>query len=202
MDEPLAALDVQRKREILPYLDRLHDELDIPVIYVSHAPGELARLADHVVLLDAGRSPASGSLRDMLARTDLPLLREDDAGVVLDATIAEVDAEWHLARAEVAGASLWVRDTGALPGRRVRLRVLARDVSLALQRHDGVSILNLLPATVRDLAADDHPAARLVRLDLAGTPLLARVTARSAAALGLVPGKAVWVQIKSVAVLE
>ncbi len=202
MDEPLSALDLKRKREILPYLERLHDELSIPILYVTHSPDEVARLADHLVLMEGGRALASGPLTETLARLDLPIHQEEDAGVVLDATVAELDAAWHLARAEFPGGSLWVRDLDFTVGRRIRLRVLARDVSLALERHDGVSIANLIPATVAELSADAHPAVRLVRVDVGGTPLLARLTARSADALGLVPGKAVWVQVKSVAVLE
>ena len=103
MDEPLAALDHARKQEILPYLERLHDELDIPVLYVSHAPDEVARLADHIVVMEGGRALATGPLTDTLARLDLPIKLGEDAGVVLDAVVAERDAEWHLAHMEFAG---------------------------------------------------------------------------------------------------
>ncbi len=202
LDEPLAALDMQRKREILPYLERLHDALSIPVIYVSHAIDEVARLADHLVVLDNGRVFASGALTDVISRIDLPLRAGDDAGVVLEARIAERDAQWHLARAEFGGGSLWVRDAGVACGRRLRLRVLARDVSLALTRHADSSILNVLPGTVEALVPGSHPAMTLVRLDAGGVPLLARVTSRSADALALTPGKPVWIQVKSAAVIE
>lgn len=202
MDEPLSALDQKSKSEILPYLEELHDSLSIPVLYVTHSAEELARLADHLVVLEDGRTLASGPLTDTLARLDLPIRREEDAGVVLEATIAELDQTWHLARAEFPGGSLWVRDRGFSIGRQVRVRVLARDVSLALERHEGLSILNLLPATVIELAGNDHPAVALVKVDIGGTPILARLTARSVNALGLEPGKQVWLQIKSVAVIE
>jgi molybdate transport system ATP-binding protein len=148
LDEPLAALDHARKQEILPWLERLRDELDIPVIYVSHAADEVARLADHIVVMEGGRAVAQGPLAETLARVDLPIRLGEDAGAVFAATVAERDAEWHLARVEFDGGELWVRDSGVPVGRRVRVRILARDVSIANSRHDDVSILNLLPATV------------------------------------------------------
>ncbi|MEH6471360.1 MAG: molybdenum ABC transporter ATP-binding protein [Halopseudomonas sp.] len=202
MDEPLSALDHQSKKDILPYLEQLHSSLSIPVLYVTHAPDEVARLADHLVVLEKGRALACGPLTETLARLDLPIRQDEDAGVVLEATIAERDPTWHLARAEFAGGSLWVKDNGLPLGQSVRLRVLARDISLAKARHEDQSTLNLLPARVTEIAATDHPAAVLVRVEIESTPLLARLTARSVDALALEPGKMVWVQVKSVAVLE
>ena len=201
MDEPLASLDHARKREILPYLERLHDELEIPVLYVSHAADEVTRLADHIVVMADGRALAQGPLAETLARVDLPLRLGEDVGAVFEATVAERDAEWHLARVEFDGGELWVRDSGAALGQRVRLRILARDVSIAASRHDDVSIMNMLPATVTAHAAEDHPALVLVQLHVGGTALLARVTRRSAARLDLAPGREVWVQIKAVALI-
>ena len=131
LDEPLAALDAQRKAEVLPLLERLHTELAIPIVYVSHAIDEVARLAHHLVLLEQGRVLAAGPLADMLARLDLPTARGEGAGVVLDAVLAECDAHWQLARFDIGGGqSLWARDPGLASGRALRLRVLARDVSL------------------------------------------------------------------------
>ena len=201
MDEPLAALDHERKQEILPYLERLHDELEIPLLYVSHAPDEVARLADHLVVLDAGRVLANGPLAATLARLDLPIRLGEDAGVVLDAVVAERDPDWHLARVEFPGGSLWVRDGGMPAGHRVRVRILARDVSVAREKIEGTSILNTLPARVVEIADDTHPALALLRFDVGASPLIARVTRRSAAALSLAPGMAVWVQIKAVALI-
>jgi molybdate transport system ATP-binding protein len=204
MDEPLSALDHARKQEILPYLERLHGELDIPVLYVSHAPDEVARLADHIVVMDQGRAVAAGPLTETLARLDLPIRLGEDAGVVLDAVVAERDAHWQLARAvfkDAPQAGVWVRDGGHPLGSAVRVRVLARDVSLSLERHSGTSIQNILPGVVRELAADAHPALALVRLDLGGAPLVARLTRRSAHELGLEPGQAVHAQIKAVALV-
>ena len=201
MDEPLAALDIARKMEFLPYLERLHDELDIPVVYVSHAPDEVARLADHIVLMQEGRTVAAGPLTETLARLDLPIHLGEDAGVVLRAVVVERDTAWHLARVEFPGGSLWVRDGGHAVGHAVRVRILARDVSIALAPVVGVSIQNCLPATVEQMADDYHPALSLLRLRLGQSPLLARLTRRSAAALELESGKLVWVQIKAVALI-
>ncbi|KAF0166426.1 MAG: molybdate transport system ATP-binding protein [Rhodocyclaceae bacterium] len=201
LDEPLAALDLARKQEILPYLERLRDELDIPVIYVSHAAEEVARLADHLVVMDGGRAVAQGPLAETLARIDLPIRLGEDAGAVFAATVAERDAEWHLARVEFDGGELWVRDSGVPVGRRVRVRILARDVSIANSRHDDVSIMNLLPATVVAHAGEDHPSVVLLQLRVGGTTLLARLTRRSAQRLDLAPGREVWVQIKAVALI-
>ncbi len=202
MDEPLAALDLKRKQEILPYLERLHDELDIPIIYVSHSPDEVARLADHIVAMDGGRVVAHGPLGETLARLDLPIRLGEDAGVVLDATVGEVDAEWHLARVDFAGGGLWSRDHGLPVGKRVRVRVLARDVSLAVRHPEPSSIQNVLDGTVESLGGDDHPGLLLVRVQVGASQLVARLTRRSAAQLGIAPGLPVSVQIKSVALME
>ena len=204
MDEPLAALDLPRKQEILPYLERLHDALDIPVLYVSHAPDEVARLADHLVLMDAGKAVATGPIGETLARLDLPIRLGEDAGVVLAGTIAERDAHWQLAQVNCQGASFWVGDGGHPPGHPVRLRILARDVSLALSHAPDSSILNSLPAEVLEIGNDTHPAQMMVKLRLADTAdgvLLARVTRRSAEALALCPRQKVFAQVKAVALI-
>ena len=201
MDEPLASLDHARKQEILPYLERLRDELKIPLLYVSHAAAEVAQLADHLVVMDAGRVVADGPLAEVLTRLDLPIALGEDAGAVFAATVTERDAQWHLAKVSFDGGELWIRDTGAALGQRVRVRILARDVSIAASRHDDVSIVNMLPATVSAHAGEDHPALALVQLKVGQTSLLARVTRRSAQRLGLAPGREVWVQIKAVALV-
>jgi len=201
MDEPLAALDLARKKEILPYLERLREELDIPMVYVSHAPDEVAQLADHLVLMDNGKAVASGPLTQTLARLDLPAYLGEDACVVLQGHVAERDRQWDLARISFPGGSLWVRDAGHDDGHNVRVRILARDVSIALQQPTDTSIQNSLPARVEELAQDHHPALSLIRLKLGETPLLARLTRRAAYQLQLTPGKEVWVQIKAVALI-
>jgi molybdate transport system ATP-binding protein len=202
MDEPLAALDLKRKQEILPYLERLHDELDIPVLYVSHSPDEVARLADHLVAMDGGRVVAAGPLGETLARLDLPIRLGEDVGVVLEATVGEIDSEWHLARVDFPGGSLWTRDHAVPAGRHVRVRVLARDVSLALGEPGTSSIQNNLDGRVEALGDDEHPGLLLVRVQVGASLLVARLTRRSAAQLGIAPGLPVRVQVKSVALME
>ncbi|WP_342243971.1 molybdenum ABC transporter ATP-binding protein [Pseudomonas sp. OTU5201] len=203
MDEPLAALDLKRKAEILPYLERLHDELDIPVIYVSHSPDEVARLADHLVLLDNGQVLASGPLDQTLARLDLPIAREDEAGVVIEGRVQGFDARYQLLTLGLPGSSLSVRvaHSPVAESRTLRFRVLARDVSLSLEKQRDSSILNLLPARMVEESPAANAAHVLVRLDVDGTPMLARITRFSRDQLDLYPGQTLWAQIKSVALL-
>jgi len=201
LDEPLAALDQERKNEILPYLERLRDELEIPVLYVSHSQDEVARLADHLVVLEGGNVIARGPLTEVLARIDLPIRLGEDASVVLEAVVAERDEAWHLARVEFAGGSLWVRDKGIPTGHPVRIRILARDVSIAREKLTGTSLLNILSATVTGMGDDTHPAVALMRLTVGASSIVARLTRRSAAALDLRSGNAVWIQIKAVALI-
>jgi molybdate transport system ATP-binding protein len=204
MDEPLAALDAARKAEILPAIERLNVLSGITIVYVSHAIAEVARLADHVVLMEAGQAVASGPVAELLSRLDLPLPPGEDAGVVLQGQIGALDAEWQLARLDAPGASFWTRDPALPLGHRIRLRVLARDVSLSLVAQPESSIVNQIPATVEAIADDSHPSQVLVRLRTqgGGIALLARVTRRSAQALALEPGKPVWAMVKSVALLD
>lgn len=203
MDEPLAALDSARKAEILPYLERLHDELDIPVVYVSHAQDEVSRLADYLVVLSQGEQVASGPLGETLARLDLPLAQSQDAGVVVHATVRRFDAHYQLLGLALPDGvtELRIAQPQRPAGSVLRVKILARDVSLSHQRETHSSILNRLPARVRELAPADNPAHVLVSLDCAGTVLMARITRYSAEHLGLVPGVPVWAQIKSVALL-
>ena len=200
MDEPLAALDAPRKAEILPYLERLQAELLIPMVYVSHAIDEVARLADHLVLMDAGRVTASGPTIPMLTRLDLPLAHGDTAGAVLTCTVVSHDAQDHLTTTEFSGGRLLVSRQSAAVGQRLRIRVQARDVSLTLQQQTGTSILNILRGTVLTLSPDS-PGQLMVAIDVGGCTLLARITVRSAQALGLASGMTVFAQIKGVAIL-
>ena len=224
MDEPLASLDTQRKREILPYLEKLRHELEIPIIYVTHSIDELSRLADWVVVLDKGRVVADGSLADVLTALDSPL-QLDDAGVVLETTILSREAQWALMRVGFSGGELLLADNGRAEGETLRVRVDARDVSLTLSQHTDTSILNALPATVIEISACLSQGAVLVKLGLghqsiaaldeskvideqseasrdSSEMLLSRITRRSADYLELAVGSQVWAQIKSVAVLR
>ncbi|MCF6338618.1 MAG: molybdenum ABC transporter ATP-binding protein [Gammaproteobacteria bacterium] len=209
MDEPLAALDQQRKREILPFFARLHNELDIPILYVSHAADEVARLADHLVLLNGGRVQASGPIAEMLTRADLPLAHDYDAAAIIEASVSGHDTQFNLTQLTFPGGQLSVPRSGSgngLPvGQTVRLRVLARDVSLTLKQQTGTSILNIVPVTITALNAENarqSNAQLLVQLDANGVPLLARITRKSATALALEPGKPVFAQIKAIALLD
>lgn len=203
MDEPLSALDLASKQDILPYLERLRDQLAIPIIYVSHSTSEVARLADHIVMLEAGRVKAQGPLKETLAQTDNPFRLDDNAGVLLVGTISEMDEQWHLALFRFDGGQLWLRTDARLqPGTRVRVRVMARDISLALSANPDQSIQNVLPATIDQIDGSVAPGISLVRILAGPTPFLSRVTSRSIARLGLVPGMKVWMQIKSVALLK
>jgi len=201
MDEPLASLDQARRKEILPYLERLHEELELPVIYVSHASDEVARFADYLVLLAAGRVLAHGPLTEMLARMDLPEEFTDATGVVIEATVEGHDRDYGLLRVGFTGGNLHVVHPPVAPGRKLRVQVKARDVSLTVVEPRETSILNLLPAVVVVVAPTAEPAQVLVRLDAGGTPLVARITRRSCDQLRLATGARVWAQIKAVALL-
>ena len=224
MDEPLASLDTQRKREILPYLEKLRLELKIPIVYVTHSIDELSRLADWVVVLDQGRVVANGSLADVLTALDSPM-QLDYAGVVLETTILSREAQWDLMRVSFIGGELLLADNGRADGETLRVRVDARDVSLTLSQHTDTSILNALPATVIEISACLSQDAVLVKLGLghqstaaldeskamdeqskasrdSNEMLLSRITRRSAEHLALAVGSQVWAQIKAVAVLR
>lgn len=199
LDEPLSALDGERRAEILPYLEAVRREAGIPILHVTHAMEEAARLADHLVLMDAGKVVAAGPALDVLNRADLPLALREDAGVVLEARVESRDAHGLLTLQTRAG-TLHAHGPTHAPGTPLRLRVQARDVSLALQRHDDSSLLNLLPATL--LGLDPLPGGQVqARLDASGAPLLARISHRSVERLELRPGMALWAQVKAVALL-
>ena len=133
LDEPMAALDLARRQEIMPWLERLRDELHIPMLYVTHSADELARLADHLVVLEGGQVKATGPVDQVLSSVQLPVVLGDDAGALLRGQVLERDTSWHLARVGFAGGALWLRDSGLPVGQAVRLRVLARDVSLMVK---------------------------------------------------------------------
>jgi molybdate transport system ATP-binding protein len=202
MDEPLSSLDLASRGEILPHLERLHDELSIPIIYVSHEIGEVMRIADHIALLEAGRVRALGSIHDMLTRPDLPLAHLEEAGSIFDGVIEEHDTRYHLSYVGIAAGRLAISLRSAPVGQSVRVRIDARDVSLALEPPEHTSITNILPGRVMDVTDDRDPAQRLVRIDVGGRPLLARITQRSVAQLAIAPGVALYAQVKSVALMD
>jgi molybdate transport system ATP-binding protein len=202
MDEPLSSLDLASRNDVLPHLERLHDDLSIPILYVSHEVNEVMRIADHLLLMDAGRSVAFGPVQELLTRPDLPLAHLEQAGSVLEGVIAQHDQQYHLSYVEVPGGRLAISLKSAPIGKTVRVRIEARDVSLALQPPQRSSITNVLPARVADVTADRDPAQRLIRLQVGNSPLLARITQRSVQQLAIASGQQVYVQIKSVALME
>jgi molybdate transport system ATP-binding protein len=201
LDEPLAALDAARKAELLPYFERLTRELSVPILYVTHSLDEVARLASHLLLMQAGRVTAQGPVTELLARLDVARQHGDAASALIEGQTRRLDADYHLLHVAFAGGEIVCVASGSAPqpGQPVRLRIQARDVSLTLQRPQDTSILNVLPATVQSLAADG-PAQMLVALDVGGTALLARVTRKSADTLALASGLAVYAQVKSVSI--
>jgi molybdate transport system ATP-binding protein len=205
MDEPLAALDAARRQEILPYLEKLHEECALPILYVSHQADEIARLADHVVQIDQGRVLASASAAEINTRLDLPNAFTDDASSILAATVAMIDERYHLLKLEFAGGSIWVpQRTNGNPlaiGKQVRLQIQARDISIALSEHADASIQNRVRATIAQIADGVHPAQVVLRLTVGESTLLARITRRSFDELGLQVGMQVWAQIKSAGLL-
>ncbi|WP_299592750.1 molybdenum ABC transporter ATP-binding protein [uncultured Microbulbifer sp.] len=212
MDEPLASLDQMRKREILPYLEKMHRAFDIPILYVSHSVDEIARLADYLLLMEEGKVIGEGKAAALLSREDFPAQLGDDLGVLLEAKIAERDDQWKLLRAGFEGGALWLRDGGEPIGESIRLRVLARDISLTRSEDTASSILNRLPVRVQEISPDRDPAMVLVRLKplsdegnentSGSTRLIARITRRSLHQLSLVAGSELWAQIKSVAIVR
>lgn len=200
MDEPLAALDAQRKQEILPYLESLHTALDIPIIYVSHSLDEVARLANHLVLLEKGNVKATGEITDMLTRLDLPLAYGDHAETLIQAHVVAHDHTYHLTYLDFSGGQFAVTRKDLPIGKSVRLRLAAGDVSLTRIHQSNTSILNIFPALIEEITPDGE-AQLVVKLRLGKDPLLSRITRKSATLLGIKCGTTVYAQVKSVALL-
>ncbi|MDR0933482.1 MAG: molybdenum ABC transporter ATP-binding protein [Burkholderiaceae bacterium] len=201
MDEPLASLDRKRKMEIIPYLNRLNENLDIPILYVSHALDEIVRLADHLVLLEDGRAIASDSAGKLLTRLDLPLAHEADAAAVINGLITGRDEHFLLNTVTFEGGTITLPGPASTPGKKIRLRIQANDVSLTLQHATDTSILNILESRVIGLE-ETAPGLVMVALDANGARLLCRLTARSASTLALERGKRVYAQIKAAAIVD
>lgn len=202
LDEPLASLDVARRKEILPWLERLHRELQIPVIYVTHSLDELARLADHVVMLDHGHVSASGNLQEICTHPIMAMAAGDEAGVVIESQIQRIDAQHHLAEVAFGEGMLLVRDVGFAERAPIRLRILARDVSLAIAANTQSTIQNLIPGVIESITTDSHPSQALVTVRCGTEPLLSRVTHRALDMLRLSEGSPVWCQVKSAALID
>jgi molybdate transport system ATP-binding protein len=199
MDEPLAAIDEARKAEVLPYLERIRDATTVPVLYVSHSVAEVARLATTVVLIDGGRVVGQGTAAEVLSDPgSVAALGPREMGAVIEARIAGQEAD-GLTRLDGTAGPILVPQVAGAVGTRVRLRVQAQDVMIALTRPEGLSAQNILPAVVREVRIGDGPGA-LVQLSVGGEVILARITRRSAVVLGLAPGLACFAVLKTVAI--
>jgi len=200
MDEPLASLDAPRKAEILAYIELLRDEIRLPIVYVSHALEEVTRLADHLVLLSEGRVAAEGSVAEVLSRRDLgPLTGRFEAGAVIEARVAAIDEAFGLTTLAFPGGELVVPNIDALPGEPVRARVRARDVSIATRRPEGISIRNVFAVEVVAVSGE-FGAIVDVSLRIGDTPLLARITRKSAQELGIRAGSHAYALVKAVSI--
>ncbi len=200
LDEPLAALDNQRKKEILPYLKSVHYDLGIPMIYVSHSRDEVARLADHLLLLDNGRIKATGKVTELFSNLEYSLAHAANAETIIEATVAGHDETFGLSWLDFSGGRFNVAIKSLVIGSKVRLQVLARDVSITLVRQQQTSILNIFPVTVEQLVQEGDTQ-MTVRLMAESVPILSRITQKSAQQLDLKVGDRVYAQIKSVALL-
>ena len=199
MDEPLASLDEPRKAMVLPYLERVRDGMAIPILYVTHSAAEVARLATHIALMRDGRILRAGPVEEVLSDpAAAPFFGLREAGAVIPARVEAQEADGLTRLATGAGPILLPRVEAPL-GTRLRIRVLAHDIILARARPEGLSALNILPATVAQVRLGDGPGA-LVQLHAGGDLLLARITRRSAEALALAPGMEVFAIVKSVSV--
>lgn len=201
MDEPLASLDDKRKQEILPFLTRLHRELQIPVLYVTHSRQEVAQLADHLVLLAEGKEVVSGPLAETLTRLDAPPALDKQAASVWQVRVAGHEPDYHLTRVEFDGGALSLPYLDAPPGTPLRVQIYAGDVSIALRESSGSSILNILPARIAGIA-DGQDGQTVLRLNVGNEALLAHITRKSAMLLGLETGMQVYAQIKGTSILH
>lgn len=203
MDEPLASLDTQRKQEILPFIERLRDHFAVPIVYVSHAMDEIIRLADTLVLVDGGRVAAVGPVEDLTSRLDLrPLTGRYEAGSVIAATVAGHDETFKLTELSFTGGTFHIPRVDNPVGAAVRVRIRARDVSLALTRPEGVSELNIFKGRIMEIdqsAANGHSTQIDIRVDI-GVPLWVRITRRALHDLGLQENSEVYTLVKSTSI--
>ena len=201
LDEPLAALGDAQKAEILPYLESLSKHLDIPIIYVSHSVAEIARLAQHMIILEDGLMITHGKVNDVFTSLDLPLAHEVGAESIIEATVSSYEGEFSLANLAFPGGDLVVASAPLAVEEKVRVQVLARDVSITLQQQRDTSILNIIPVSIGRIVKEKNAQVTL-RLIAGATPLLARITLKSCQDLSLKEGDVVYAQIKTVAILS
>lgn len=202
MDEPLASLDTKGKAEILPYLESLCHQLNLPVLYVSHSPEEVQQLADHLILLEQGHVIGAGKLNNLLTDPQLPIAHFENAAAVLEARVVSHDKTFHLTTLAFDGAQVSVSYNGLPLGHEARLRIYARDVSLALVQPRQISISNSFNVQVLSMDPDREPSQLLVRCEVGGQHLLSRITRRSAHLLKINVGDKLYAQVKSVALMK
>ena len=200
LDEPLAALGDDQKAGILPYLESVYQQLDIPVLYVSHSRNEVARLADQILLLDNGEIKASGKMTEIFTALDLPMAHQSRAESIIKASVSHYDEEFGIASVAFLGGQFSVAAEPLIVGSKVRLQVLARDVSITLEPQKNTSILNIIPVTI-DAIAKESKSQMTVRLIADETVLLSRITCKSAYNLNLKEGDKVYAQVKTAALL-
>ncbi len=198
LDEPLASLDQARRLEVLPYLERVRDELKLPMVYVSHQFEEVLQLATHVVLMDHGRILAQGALPEISLQPELrSIVGADAIGAIVETQVQSIDTGMGLARVGIGTSHLNVDATRLQPGQPVRLQLLARDLILALHAPQGMSVRNMLNGVLMRLTPDE-PNAVLAYVDVGGVELVARITTSAARELNLQPGLSLWVLVKAV----
>ncbi|MCG8314922.1 MAG: molybdenum ABC transporter ATP-binding protein [Pseudomonadales bacterium] len=202
MDEPLASLDLQSKNEILPYLDKINSQFKIPIIYVSHSPDEVVRIADNMILLDQGKVIAQGLVNEILTRFDLPLAHLEQASAVVQGHVFNHEPAYHLTHVKIAGGQVAISLEDYCVGEKVKVRILAKDVSLAQQPGQNTSITNVFPVRVSEIMPCSDPAKVLVKLDMGGDALLSQITSKSCHNLGLAIDQIVYAQVKSVALMR
>jgi molybdate transport system ATP-binding protein len=218
MDEPLASLDHQRKQELLPYLERICHQFNVPVIYISHSLWEVSLLADHIVMLEAGRVTKSENFLEAINKPDFPISQQENISSLLQCKVMEHNQNWGLTRFTLKGMdkqevaeslskkkaqphSLWLQQCDLAPGQEVRLNILASDVSLSLSHHEDTSISNILPVTILSMESLPH-GLLMLQLQLGDAILRATLTQRSVDRLVLTIGQKVWAQVKSAALIQ
>jgi molybdate transport system ATP-binding protein len=201
LDEPLAALDLERKKEILPYLQSIHKEWNIPMLYVTHSPDEVAQLADYLCVLQEGRCLANDKIQTVLSQVHLPIAMGEEACSVFEVTLVEHNERHHLMALSLENHRIWMRRFDLAVGSKIRIRILARDVSLSKTKPEDSSILNHLQCRVESINQGTHPAQALVLLRINDQPLLARVTYQSIEFLGIIPNMIIWAQIKTMGII-
>lgn len=196
-DEPLAALDFQRKAEILPWLEKLKGELKIPMLYVTHSAEEVIKLADNLVVLEKGKLKVQGPLEQVLANVKLPVSLGGDIGVVWKGSVTEKDSTWNLERFSTGHNAVWLADASKNVADKIAVRILAKNVALSCEKPEQSSFQNVIPGVVTEIAPCPEPADCFVKLDCAGDPLVALVTRKAVSEMQLAEGKPVWALVKA-----